>query len=336
MSNLIQQSPLEKAIHYLTTPNAWASIPDKETGYYCSKAPEYTIFEDTTIDATKFDEPWIYEFFKDKAFRSTMKLQWNGTTIYQFFLISCDGGFFQVLQPQMFFTQIDDALTERYSFLKTANQTRSIYSYYFTNNSLEQVMDNFIHEITKRVNKSLRFIRFPVFDNAEDAEKRLKLDLYGSESHYTFYYLCDQNGWPYSFSRGKKHTLFHYPKEKQLQKRISPKERAENWLAMMEINIEDYTNQPSLIIKHTIQRMAKDFWKSEPNLQLSMLMNKKVFKERISALAKGLNVKEPKSEAIRKWLRKFYPRDDARKPGVNANSVSGSTKDDISRLKGNF
>jgi Putative DNA-binding domain len=92
-------TPNERFRRYIQDIEGWQT---KETFNAFYRAhPEFTLREKERDELQPYDEPWVKTFPDPKGYRYEIEARYFGTTIDEFFVVSCDGGRFYCVQPSL-------------------------------------------------------------------------------------------------------------------------------------------------------------------------------------------------------------------------------------------
>ena len=99
-------TPSERFRRYIQDIDGW-QVKDTFSGFYKAH-PEFTIRERERDDLQPYDEPWVKVFPDPKGYRYEVEARYFGTSIDEFFIVSCDGGRFYCVQPSLRYAEGDE------------------------------------------------------------------------------------------------------------------------------------------------------------------------------------------------------------------------------------
>lgn len=190
----INKSPLERI--KLSLKNIftwkWGENEKGEEYFYDEMNPEFQLYR--SHESTKFDEGWSLSFPDSRAFQYELFLKFHNTLLKRLFVVSCDGGRYLTIRPEIWNKQ--DKLTDCY-----------YQSYYFVQNSLECLVNEMIHYVHPQKNDRGWLESFPIFSSQKEAKSAFEIDYEKGMLEYIYYIFDRQSQCYYSVKKGQKNKI---------------------------------------------------------------------------------------------------------------------------------
>ena len=190
----IDKSPLERIKLSLRNFSTWkwGENEKREEYFYDEMNPEFQLYR--SHESSKFVEGWSLSFPDSRAFQYELFLKFHDTLLKRLLVVSCDGGRYLTVQPQIWNKQ--DKLADCY-----------YQSYYFVQNSLECLVNEMISYVHPLKNDRGWLESFPIFSSQEEAKTAFQIDYEKGMLDYVYYFFDRQSQCYHRVKNGEKSKI---------------------------------------------------------------------------------------------------------------------------------